>query len=75
MSNRTLFEINHDLAANIAYEANGFANLLVRYLTSGDARGVAEELRNRFGVTLGPMRLHSDPEPFVPRGFADQSKD
>lgn len=69
MSNRTLIEINHDYAHNIRDEPEHFAALMYRYLSSGSPTRIAGYLHSHFGVTIGPMRHHSDAEPFVPRGL------
>lgn len=59
MSNRTIFEFNHDLAHRIAAEPRVFAELMDRYTRSG-AREDAEDLE-RFGVRLLTIRHHSTP--------------
>ena len=63
MSNRTLLEINHDLGAIIERDPEGFAAAIGMLLRSGNPNRALE----RFGVSVGPTRHHSDPEPFKPR--------
>lgn len=58
MSNRSLFEFNHDSAHKIAKEPRVFAELMDRYTKSGSPED-AEDLE-RFGVRLFGMRRHSD---------------
>lgn len=58
MSNRTLFEFNHDLAFRIAEDPEGFARAMTFYLNSGhpcSATGL-----KTFGVQRFGMRHHSD---------------
>jgi hypothetical protein len=54
VSNRTLFEINHDYAVR---DQTDLLPALQRYLSSGD-RQSAEELE-RFGIRVIGMRHHS----------------
>jgi len=59
MSQRSLLEINHDLAAKIRAQPIAFAEALHRYLSSGgaaDARAL-----ERFGLRLFGRRHHTEP--------------
>lgn len=68
MSNRTLLEINHDLAGEIARNPERFLSALLRLLASGQPNdGLVQ-----FGVSVGPTRHHSEPEPFTPRKPEDR---
>lgn len=60
MSNRSLFEINHDFAAVIETGGHGvdFREALVRYLRSAN-EPQAEDLK-RFGIRVFGMRHHTD---------------
>ncbi len=58
MSNRTLFEFNHDLDHEIDRDPYGFCMALSQYLRSGDKQ-TAEELK-QWGLTYHGMRHHSD---------------
>lgn len=59
MSNRTLIEINHDCAGDIARLSDGaFPQALLDYLRSG-SREDAETLR-RYGIRVFGMRHHSE---------------
>lgn len=63
VSNRTLLEINHDFAGEIQSNPTSFANALLSYLRSGSTAHGVEHLLSKFGVTIGPMRHHSEPDP------------
>jgi len=58
MSQRTLFEINHDVAHAIEANPDEFLLRLGQYLASGSPR-CAEPLKH-FGVTVIARRHHSD---------------
>jgi hypothetical protein len=58
MSNRSLFEFNHDFASRIERNPHGFIIALTNYLSSASA-GSAEGLK-RFGLTYYGMRHHTD---------------
>lgn len=58
MSNRTLFEFNHDHAVKIKSDPEGFARAMVLYLNSGHPR-MATGLEH-FGVRTFGMRHHTD---------------
>lgn len=58
VSNRTLFEFNHDFAGEIKRNPTDFEQALMRYLSSG-CRETAEYLE-RYGVRRFGMRHHSD---------------
>lgn len=70
MSNRTLMEFNHDYAFEIEKNPKTFASLLGTYLSHGPSTdaSIVDSLHH-YGVTVGPMRHHADPEPFVPATF------
>jgi len=58
MSNRSLFEFNHDYSHRIETSPEEFVAALQAYLRAGD-RDTAEVLE-RFGVRLFGMRHHSE---------------
>ena len=58
MSNRSLFEFNHDLAHQIESDPEGFVRALMFYLNSGAGKW-ATGLQH-FGLTYHGMRHHSD---------------
>lgn len=58
MSQRTLFEVNHDLTHKIEAEKTVFVELLGRYLRSGSPTD-AEDLE-RFGIRFFGRRHHGD---------------
>lgn len=60
MSNRTLMEINHDFAHRIEEDPAKFVELLGDVLRGRDHEAM-EELRFRFGLTVGQTRHHSTP--------------
>jgi hypothetical protein len=59
MSNRSLFEFNHDFAERIERDPNGFTLAISEYLRSGSP-AAAEFLKRHFGLTWYGMRHHSD---------------
>ena len=59
MSNRSLFEVNHDRYAEIEVYKDGFVLALLAYLRSGseeDARAL-----ETFGLSFYGQRHHSEP--------------
>lgn len=58
MSNRTLFEVNHDHSHKIERDKEGFADALGRYLASGSDESA--EALDHYGVRVFAMRHHSD---------------
>lgn len=59
MSNRSLFEINHDYTGNIDRAREGeLERALLRYLRSVDKDSAAN--LERFGIRVFGMRHHSD---------------
>ena len=59
MSNRTIMEFNHDLADAIFNRPTEFVGLINAVMRGCD-RDAMEELRLRFGVTVGRTRHHSE---------------
>lgn len=59
MSNRTLVELNHDYCPQGAAELEEWANLMQRYMFSGDIKFLPK------GVTFKNMRHHSEPDPLA----------
>lgn len=72
MSQRSLFEFNHDLAEDIFREREAFIVALTGYLSSGDAEA-AKELE-RFGLRFFGRRHHSDPYS-IKWGFNDPASE
>ena len=58
MSNRTLFEINHDFSDRIKRDPAGFAEALWRYLGSASAEHAAD--LTQYGVRRFGIRHHSE---------------
>lgn len=58
MSNRTIVEINHDMAGFIDRNPEGFVALLSCALRSGDKEDW--KLLERFGIRFGLMSHHSN---------------
>jgi hypothetical protein len=65
MSTRSIFEINHDFAGEIARYPEEFIEALTRYLNSASAEA-AEELRC-FGMARSWTGHHSDQRKVVTR--------
>lgn len=58
MSNRTLFEFNHDYAHKIEGNQESFCRALGQYLNSGSPENA--DALERYGVRCFGMRHHSD---------------
>lgn len=63
MSNRTLLEINHDHWWKIEQSPEEFAKAVLNLLQSGSTEHGVGAALDSFGVTVGPMRHHSSPNP------------
>ena len=59
MSNRSLFEINHDFADAIKRDPAGFVADLDAYLSSGSMR-CAAILKDRYHINLHGIRHHAE---------------
>jgi hypothetical protein len=59
LSNRTIIEISHDFASDIALNQNHFMMLLGQYLRSCD-KEAAEALKLHFGVNIIGTAHHSE---------------
>ncbi len=59
MSNRTCFEVNHDLTGEIRRKPVAFADAMVSYLNSASPESAAE--LSKFGFTRLGIRHHSEP--------------
>lgn len=59
MSNRTLFEFNHDMADKIEHNPEEFVRAMIYYLNSALA-GHASAL-TKYGITRLGIRHHSEP--------------
>jgi hypothetical protein len=59
MSNRSLFEINHDLSHRIRARPMDFACDMAAYLASGSPRTAA--VLAQYGIRVIGMRHHSEP--------------
>jgi hypothetical protein len=58
MSNRSLFEFNHDYSHHIKDDPQGFIDALQNYLRSGFPENATP--LERYGLTWYGMRHHSD---------------
>ena len=67
MSNRTIIEISHDFASDIALNQEHFMMLLGQYLRSCD-KEAAEALRLHFGVNIIGTAHHSEKRVVVING-------